>query len=99
MASTVKCCIATLAPRPSRPWRQRSRPEGRWAVASSVVAILFPNTTDAGRLKTKLEGLQGRELLKLLETTVIVRDQNGKVKYDTGTPRTGTGAAWGSLIG
>ena len=36
-------------------------------MASSVVAILFPNTTDAGHFKAKLERLQGRQLLKLEE--------------------------------
>jgi uncharacterized membrane protein len=70
-------------------------------MASSVVAILFPNTADAGRLKAKFERMDGRELLKLEEAAAIVRDQHGKVSYDTSTPQpsAGMGAAWGGLIG
>src|SRR3954452_4678636 len=70
-------------------------------MASSVVAILFPNTTDADRMKVKLTGLQARELLQLLETMVIVCDQNGKVTHEASTPEVGTGkgAAYGSLVG
>lgn len=70
-------------------------------MASTVIAILFPNTTDAGHFKAKLERLQGRQLLKLEEAVVIVRDQAGAVTHDTSKPRPGAaqGAAWGSLAG
>jgi uncharacterized membrane protein len=68
---------------------------------SSVVAIVFPNTTDAGRLKAKFERMEGRALLKLEDTAVIVRAEDGEVTYDTSAPQPGAGkgAAWGSLVG
>ena len=74
-------------------------------MASTVVAIQFPNATDAERLKARLEHMEAMVILKIRESAVIVRDQDGNVSYKTADRPLGAnvgaalGGLWGMLLG
>lgn len=70
-------------------------------MSSTIVAILFDDPQQAGRMRDGLKALQEEKLLKVEEAVVLVRDQDGKVSYDTNAHIPGAleGAAFGSLWG
>ncbi|HEY7061249.1 MAG TPA: DUF1269 domain-containing protein [Chloroflexota bacterium] len=70
-------------------------------MASTVVAILFPNQTDSERFKSRLEHMENMVVLKIRESAIIVRDEHGNVSYQTSAPKPGTkvGAAVGGFLG
>ncbi len=70
-------------------------------MSSTVIGVLFGNTTEAAHLKAEVQKLQTEGLLKVEEAAVVMRDADGKVSYDTTShiPGAGSGAAFGALWG
>lgn len=70
---------------------------------SSLVVLRFDDMDGAEAMRERLYELQKRELVKLEDAAVVVRDENGRAKIKQAHSLVGAGALggafWGMLIG
>ncbi|HEX5621429.1 MAG TPA: DUF1269 domain-containing protein [Solirubrobacteraceae bacterium] len=70
---------------------------------STLVAIAYPDTDTAERVRTELVQLTKEHLLQLDDAVVVEHREDGKIKLHQAISTTGAGAAggalWGGLIG
>jgi uncharacterized membrane protein len=67
---------------------------------SSLVVITFPNTDDAEKARTTLKALADQGLVKIEDSAVLVKDEEGNVKEHGQTSKgTSVGALGGGLLG
>jgi uncharacterized membrane protein len=70
-------------------------------MSSSLIAIAFDDAAKAQQMVGELKKLQDEGLLKLEDSVIVTRDQDGKATYTTdhAVAGAGTGALMGSLWG
>jgi uncharacterized membrane protein len=70
---------------------------------STLVAIAYPDTDTAERVRTELVQMTKEHLLQLDDAVVVEHQPDGKIKLHQAVSTTGAGAAggalWGGLIG
>ena len=70
---------------------------------STLVAIAYPDTDTAERVRTELVQMTKEHLLQLDDAVVVEHRDDGKIKLHQAVSTTGAGAAggalWGGLIG
>jgi uncharacterized membrane protein len=74
---------------------------------SDLVAIVYPDTTTAGEVRSTIARLQKEHLIELEDAVAVVKENDGTVHLDQSVPLTVLGAAggaasgglWGTLIG
>jgi uncharacterized membrane protein len=70
---------------------------------STLVAIAYPDTDTAERVRTELVQMTKEHLLQLDDAVVVEHREDGKIKLHQAVSTTGAGAAggalWGGLIG
>ncbi|WP_435072913.1 DUF1269 domain-containing protein [Halorubrum sp. HHNYT27] len=70
---------------------------------SSLVVLAFDDVNGAERMRDKMYDFQKRELIKLEDAAVVVRDEKGHAKVKQAHSLVGAGALggafWGMLIG
>ena len=74
-----------------------------WAGMSSLVVLAFDDMDGAERMRDKLYDFQKRELIRIEDAAVVVRDEKGRAKVKQAHSLVGAGALggafWGMLIG
>ena len=67
---------------------------------SSLVVITFDNIEEAGKVREALHELEKKNLLKMDDAAIIVKDEQGKINVKNQTDRgVKVGAVGGSLLG